>query len=192
MSEKNTIKCHHLSCYLEGIYKAPKFRGAHIKDYESWYYFCKEHVREYNASWNYLDGMNDDEIYQIWKSGLVGDRPTFDFTSVQLKKTKLFFSDFEDIKNLKFSSETAYSKNEIKLCSPDMKNALLFFKLGYPLSKQELMTAYRKYVKKYHPDLNKGSAESEEKLKKTLLYFKILEKNMLVVALSNILFYALI
>ncbi|MBA4249109.1 MAG: hypothetical protein C0432_00085 [Candidatus Puniceispirillum sp.] len=189
MSEKNIKKCHNLSCYLEGLYKAPKFRGAHIKDYDSWYYFCKEHVREYNAAWNYLDGMNEDEIYQTWKRGLMGDRPTFDLTSPLLKKANLKFSDFEYIDKFKSSSNKKFSKKEIKSYSPDIIEALHFFKLGQPPSKQELMEIYRKFVKKFHPDLNMGSLESEEKLKKTLLYFKLLEKMMHVVALFRILFY---
>ncbi len=192
MSEKNITKCYKSSCHLEGIYKAPKYRGAHIKDYDAWYYFCKEHVIEYNFAWNYLDGMNEDEIYQIWKRGLMGDRPTFDFTSLLLKKSNLKFSDFEYIKKSNSSSHANFSKNEIKSYSSDIKDALHFFKLGQIPSKEELMTIYRQYVKKFHPDLNKGSVESEEQLKKTLFYFKLLEKNMVVVALFFIMFYVLI
>ena len=39
--------------------------------------FCIDHVRQYNASYNYFDGMNDAEVQDFQKDALTGHRPTW-------------------------------------------------------------------------------------------------------------------
>ena len=48
--------CDHPGCDKCGEYRAPKDRS--LKEY---YWFCLEHVQEYNAKWNYYDGETDDD-----------------------------------------------------------------------------------------------------------------------------------
>ena len=40
-------------CGAQGEYRAPKDR-SHLNDY---WWFCLEHVRAYNGSWDYFKGM---------------------------------------------------------------------------------------------------------------------------------------
>ena len=49
-------KCDHEGCNKAGIYRAPKDKK--LKEY---YWFCLEHVQEYNAKWNYYADSDDDE-----------------------------------------------------------------------------------------------------------------------------------
>ena len=50
--------CSHPGCKAEGVFKAPKGR-----DHEGEYFsFCKDHVREYNATYDYFKGMDDDAL----------------------------------------------------------------------------------------------------------------------------------
>ncbi len=46
-------RCAADGCIEEGAYPAPKSRSA-LRDY---LWFCLEHVREYNKSWNYYEGL---------------------------------------------------------------------------------------------------------------------------------------
>ena len=47
--------CETPGCTNPGLYRAPKGRKA-----EGQYWrFCMDHVRAYNATYNYFDGMND-------------------------------------------------------------------------------------------------------------------------------------
>ena len=39
--------------------------------------FCMQHVREYNASYNYFDGMNDAAVAAYQKDAVIGHRPTW-------------------------------------------------------------------------------------------------------------------
>ena len=39
--------------------------------------FCIDHVRQYNASYNYFDGMSDAEVEDFQKDAMTGHRPTW-------------------------------------------------------------------------------------------------------------------
>ena len=51
-------ECDHLDCRALAEYRAPKSRDR----LDEYYWFCLEHVREYNKSWNFCDGMNEEQI----------------------------------------------------------------------------------------------------------------------------------
>ena len=39
--------------------------------------FCLDHVREYNASYNYFAGMSDNAVQAFQKDAVIGHRPTW-------------------------------------------------------------------------------------------------------------------
>ena len=50
--------CEAMGCAQQGEYRAPKSRSGA----REFHWFCLEHVREFNASWDYYKGMSADEI----------------------------------------------------------------------------------------------------------------------------------
>ena len=54
----DTGGCAVSGCRAEATHKAPKSRD----ELNSYVWFCLEHVREYNASWDYYAGMNENQI----------------------------------------------------------------------------------------------------------------------------------
>ena len=50
--ETSTRICEKQGCNEPGQYRAPK-NPRNLDDY---FWFCKDHVREYNANWNYFQG----------------------------------------------------------------------------------------------------------------------------------------
>ena len=42
-----------------------------------YYRFCVDHVRQYNQTYNYFDGMNDSQVDEFRKDALTGHRPTW-------------------------------------------------------------------------------------------------------------------
>ena len=65
--------CNHPGCKAEGVFRAPMGR-----DREGQYFsFCMDHVREYNATYDYFRGMNDEALAKFQKDDIVGHRPTW-------------------------------------------------------------------------------------------------------------------
>src|SRR5215218_7969345 len=65
--------CERAGCAASGLYRAPKGRG---REGQYWR-FCLDHVREYNASYNYFAGMSDAAVAAYQKDAVVGHRPTW-------------------------------------------------------------------------------------------------------------------
>ena len=65
--------CQWAGCKEKGSHRAPKARAS---DNDYWC-FGLEHVREYNHSYNYFTGMNDDAVLTYQKDAMTGHRPTW-------------------------------------------------------------------------------------------------------------------
>ena len=50
--------CHAPGCPEQGVHRAPVARDR----LDQYYWFCRDHVRQYNLAWNYFAGMNEQEI----------------------------------------------------------------------------------------------------------------------------------
>ena len=67
-----------LSCDHPGCLNAGEFRAPMGRDREGQYFcFCLDHVRAYNARYDYFTGMSDDAVARYQKEALVGHRPTW-------------------------------------------------------------------------------------------------------------------
>ena len=144
--------CDHPNCTKKGEYRAPKDRS--LKDY---YWFCLEHVQEYNKEWNYYDGISadapeDDEELDMHFKG---------FNS-NIKYN--FMGDFDNYNN---DFSFLYTKEELKyfeIMEIKPKEANL----------QLIKKQYKNLVKKYHPDLNQDDKSMEEKFKQMSVAYKYL------------------
>lgn len=150
--------CDHPGCNKAGEYRAPKDRK--LKEY---YWFCLEHVQEYNAKWNYYtdDSFAEEEaLRQKFKfSSHIKYNFGFDFNGSY---------DFFD----KYSSDNL--NTDIKL-SANERESLKLMELSYnDLNVDALKKAYKKAAKKYHPDMNKADKTLEEKFKMLSTAYKSL------------------
>ena len=64
--------CEWPGCAKPGRHKAPKGRGHEGK----FHHYCLEHVQQYNKTYNYFDGMKDDEVARLPEG--CPDRPSPD------------------------------------------------------------------------------------------------------------------
>ena len=65
--------CDHPGCAGSGEFRAPRSRAT----LDNFYWFCLNHVREYNASWNYYAGMSTAEVEAHIRHDTVWQRPTW-------------------------------------------------------------------------------------------------------------------
>src|ERR1700675_4189863 len=71
-AREESAMCEWPECKNKGPHRAPKGRS---NDKEYWH-FCLSHVREYNQSYNFFQGMNADAVARSQKEGLPAPRPT--------------------------------------------------------------------------------------------------------------------
>jgi hypothetical protein len=148
--------CDHPGCCCTGEYRAPRSRD----DLRNYYWFCLDHVRSYNASWNYYAGMNEAEIEAELRKDMVGQRPSWKFGhrvawrfGNGVRDFGLF--DFEEAPRAKSRARPA-TQQEL---------ALETFDLTLPLTLAALKARYKQLVKMHHPDAHGGDKAAEEKLK---------------------------
>jgi curved DNA-binding protein CbpA len=163
--------CDMPGCREHGTHRAPRDRA--LSDY---YWFCFDHVKEYNSAWNYFEGMNGDEVEAHIINSFYGDRPTRRYDHNRPGGAEKLYSKAwqaynytEEEPAAKSSSYFGGDKN-----TPEYE-ALTIMGLEPPITLEGIKTRYKKLAKKYHPDLNRGDKESEELLKGINMAYTILK-----------------
>ncbi|MGB0935341.1 MAG: J domain-containing protein [Alphaproteobacteria bacterium] len=168
--------CEHKGCEEQAMYPAPKGRSS-LRQY---YWFCLDHVREYNKKWNYYAGMDEDEIEHSRRVDITWQRPTWPIGKGPSKSfAKIFdqnfdpFSLFEDDHSpIQDNYQPSFAKNS------DEAKALKVLQLDQPVTFSDIKQAYKALVKKFHPDANSGSKQAEERLKRIIIAFGVLKKSL--------------
>ena len=80
-SETSTRVCDHEGCQEKGLYRAPKAPDV----LDDFFWFCKDHVREYNAKWSFFDGKTEAEMNAQESSDKVWERKTKDWRDPEAK-----------------------------------------------------------------------------------------------------------
>jgi hypothetical protein len=175
-------RCNHPGCALAGEHRAPMGR-----DREGQYFsFCIDHVREYNARYNYFAGMSDDAVAQYQKEAVVGHRPTWSMgTHTSTKRTRE-----GDPENGDFSDTLGLFRNRTQAGKPEAPRppryaqttirALAVLDLDDGADAPAIKTRYKELVKRLHPDANGGDRSCEGKLREIIQAYKHLKATKLV------------
>lgn len=157
-------------CAGLGEYRAPRARDA-LTDY---YWFCLDHVREYNARWNFYAGMNEAAIERQLRSDTTWWRPTWPFgvrgTGLygRLRNGAAFhwgtFGPDDDWDHEAIRVGDGITGLRPRPGSAEEK-ALAVFELQPPVTREVVKARYKALVKRHHPDANGGDKDSEERLK---------------------------
>ena len=164
--------CDWKNCKEIGKYKAPTEKD----NSKNFRWLCGEHIKLFNNSWNYFDGMSQNEIENFLKSDLTWHRPTQKFGSADNFFNILWNNALEDKLNI-FKSSGFQEFKKKKLSNND-KDALDIMDLKYDTKWEEIQKKFKVLVKKYHPDKNLGSKKYEDKLKKITLAYSQLKKTI--------------
>lgn len=155
--------CDHPGCAEAGEYRAPRSRSR-LDDY---FWFCLEHVREYNKSWNYYAGMSDAEVEADLRRSTTWNRPTWRFglgdgagRSQAFRRVRDPFGVFEDD-----AADASRSGPQRPSSQSPEGRAFAVMGLEPPLTLEQLKRRYKELVKKHHPDANGGDRGAEERLK---------------------------
>ncbi len=156
--------CDHAGCGEQGVHRAPKRAEGQF------FWFCLEHVRTYNASWNYYKDVEDAELEVHIRKNITWDRPSWPMYARSRGYTffnALHLHEVEEALNARRQKQDTIPK---KQKNKEVDEALHLFSLGLPFSKIELRLSYRNLVKLHHPD---HKMDVEEKELATLMIQKI-------------------
>ena len=166
--------CDWENCKESGSFKAP-IEKDNSKNYR---WLCEEHIKLFNKSWNYFDGMDQNEIENFLKSDLTWHRPTQKFGSSDnffnilwtnaLNDKFNFFKEEKNINNLNGRKFDTKDRDAFRIMGLEL-NA------SWPIVKKQFKTL----VKKFHPDRNAGNKQFEDKLKKITLAYSHLKLMMI-------------
>lgn len=168
-----TKVCDMPGCPEHGEHKAPKDRS--LSDH---YWFCFNHVRDYNAAWDFFSGMNANEVEAQILNSLYGDRPTWRYdvdgaAAENLRRATwqtYHFTDQEPPKD-DFAKRAPPASNPN---TPEFE-AMAIMGLEPPVKLEEIKARYKELAKKHHPDLNPHDKKAEELLKTINMAYTILK-----------------
>ena len=171
--------CDNANCTNLGEYKAPKSRSQ----LNVYYFFCLNHVKEYNKSWNFYKGLSVDQIELSMRKDTVWDRPSWPLKgnpSKVMDQLNEFLSNdyslFEKDKEIR-----DFLKN--KMIDEDLTNeehqSLEILELKIPINVEEIKKKYKKLVKIFHPDVNANNKKAEKKFKEITEAYRVLLKKFL-------------
>jgi len=158
--------CNVAGCVEPGGYKAPVSRDR-VGQYQ---WFCLEHIREYNAQWDYFAGQGADEIESFVREAVTGHRPTWTRES----RIRDHYLKLQDALHDFLSGTYVRERTTPHYLSGKVRRALATMDISYPFTEQALKAQYRVLVKKFHPDVNKGDKKSEEKFKQISTSYSLL------------------
>jgi len=172
-SDDESRCCDHPACQQAGEYRAPKSKT----ELNAYFWFCLEHVRAYNASWDFFRGMSQAEIECFQRESVIGHRPTWrmgaGFAQATLNGVKDPFGLFANGKT-RSRTETRDAKSQV---DPKRRRALAVLNLEASANLQEIKMRYKQLVKRYHPDANGGDKSAEERFKSISEAYSFLQSN---------------
>ncbi|MEI6985932.1 MAG: J domain-containing protein [Rhodospirillaceae bacterium] len=175
--------CERPGCPGDGVYPAPKSRDR-LREY---FWFCLDHVREYNRAWDYYLGMSVNEIEAALRADTTWQRPTWPLGSWRLHEACLRErvnaepgSPFgrtggEGPNQDGFGGRGGAKPQHGPLDAED--EAMRVLDLDQGASFAQIKARYRDLAKIHHPDANGGDKAAEEKLKSINQAYTTLKAN---------------
>jgi hypothetical protein len=164
--------CARPDCPNPGTHPVPRSRD-HLSEH---LWFCLEHARAHNESWDYFRGMNEDEIEAFRDAAVTGHRPTWPLgkrgARVRQAPDRSVFEDgygmFGD------TAERARPRPPERRITVVQERALEVLNLDATATLHQIKARYKELVKRFHPDANGGDRGAEERLKQVIKAYGVL------------------
>lgn len=177
-TERRTEPAAHIcawdNCQDPAPHRAPK-SPERLREY---FWFCAEHVREYNRSWNFFSGMSDGEVEHYIKDNLTGHRPTWkarmgnpsvNHTSADARNWDMRSADKFNLFGDSSKSASAHSAVPPgRKWPPLICEAFCVMDLSETATLKEIKVRYKELVKRFHPDAHGGDRATEGQLKQVI------------------------
>ncbi len=177
--------CEHPTCREAGEFRAPGYRASGFDGPGEYRWFCLDHVREFNAGYDWFEGMSAEEILaaQSPASGWRTESPSFSPRAAVDGVPR--WADFDDpleAISARVGGIRSRAEREARMAmdgrfSQDEAAALETMGLGMDIDRGRLRRRYSELVRRYHPDRNGGDRRHEARLTKVVDAYQLLRNS---------------
>ena len=187
--EGTSRTCEAPGCAEAGEFRAPGRRPSGFDGPGEWRWFCLDHVREFNAGYDWFEGMSAEEILaaQSPASGWRTESPSFGpraqtGAGVDGMPRWADFDDPLEAISARAGGIRSRARREAQMAasgrfSKEEAEALETMGLGSDIDRQRLRRRYSELVRRYHPDRNGGDRTYEKRLGRVVEAYQVLRKS---------------
>jgi hypothetical protein len=159
-------------CSFDGCQEPGQFRAPKSPDVlDDFFWFCKQHVREYNVKWNFFETDTQEDLERQMAS-----------TDPLEKNSSIFKRNIEEKAWSRLGVDDPLAvlggnatRNPGRIpgsmgrkLPPTERQALEILDGHANMGKVQLRSLYKSLVKDLHPDMNKGNRSDEDQLQKVV------------------------
>jgi hypothetical protein len=183
--ETDNRECEAPGCREPGEFRAPGQRPSGFDGPGQWRWFCLDHVREFNAGYDWFEGMSADEILaaQAPAAGWRTESPGFS-ARAQVDGVPRW-ADYDDpldaiaarAQGIRSRAERSARTAASGRFTHAEAQALETMGLGSDTDRTRLRRRYSELVRRYHPDRNGGDRRHEAQLGRVVEAYQLLRKS---------------
>lgn len=179
----NGKPCEAPGCDAVGEFRAPGGQRGGFDGPGEYRWFCLDHVRAFNAGYDYFAGMSTEEIIAAQSPIHGWERETRAFNPTAGVDAAPRWADFAD--PLEAINARARARREAhrpgqredgRLVTPDERRALEVLGLPLDADRKALRSRYSELVRRYHPDRNGGDRGFETRLQGVVEAYQLLRR----------------
>lgn len=175
-------RCDAPGCREAGEFRAPVSAARPTDGPPAYRWLCLDHVREFNASFDYFSGMSAEQILAAqspiagWESESRSFRPA---GSADLPPRWADFRDPIDALGARYRQRMDEARREAAnpQLSRDEHRAMAVLELPADADRAALRRRYSELVRRYHPDRNGGDRRYEDRLGDVVAAYQLLRKS---------------
>ena len=159
--------CDYPGCKDKAAFRAPKSPDQ----LDEYFWFCKDHIREYNLKWNFFQGTTDEEFQKFLDKNRVWERETKPFSRQGDGNAwaRLGVNDPMSLLGEKATQNPGrVQSTATRKLPPTERKAIEILDARDTMSKTEIRKVYKGLIKVLHPDMNGGDRSHEEQLQEVV------------------------
>lgn len=162
-------RCQAVGCDAAGEFRAPHIVPQRPHDGpppSQW--FCLDHIREFNASYDYFAGMSEEDIYEAQHPASGWDAKNRWPNGANPPPRWSDFTDPLDAIGAKYKGGIGAARSDAKPRNRADDKALKVMGLKNNVSRSDIRKKYGALLRRYHPDRNGGDRSHEKALQEVI------------------------
>jgi hypothetical protein len=172
--------CNWPGCEEAGEFRAPGAEPSGFDGPGHYRWFCLEHVRAFNAGYDYFDGMSTEEVLAAqspvhgWQRESRAFSPT---AGIDQAPRWADFADPLEAISARARMRRPAQRSDGRAVTPGERRALEVLGLPLDADRRALRDRYSQLVRKYHPDRNGGDRSFEARLQDVVEAYQMLRRS---------------